>query len=195
MWQQPLPGMLGKCSPLSESLPRLPLAKLAGSLLCLPKPTPPPLCYEAPHADTGRVQFPSPKGTLKWATGVSGPQCPCSRQEEGPGGGGSTGIQRTGASVPAGPASRSCWRCHGYLQAFLPPPCTPTRQPLTLGPGPSRDRGSWVSWKRFPGTRSGLSHWLDEPAGKGHPQGHCQGLELHFFEVPRLAKRLSPVRC
>lgn len=68
------------------------------------------------------------------------------------------------------------WTCLPQLLVlpWLPNKPSPfsTRQPLILRPGLSRDLGSWVSWKRFPGTHSGLPHWLAELAGKGHPRGH-----------------------
>lgn len=56
------------------------------------------------------------------------------RQLWGPGG------RRAGASVPAGPASRNCWCCHGY-QTSLPPslPASPSSSdqafPGTKAPG------------------------------------------------------------
>ena len=95
-------------------------------------PKAPPLPMRAPHVGTGTMQFSSPKGNIEWMTGVSGPQSPCLCQEEGPGGGGSTGIRGTGASVPAGLASRSCWRCHGYRASIsLPQPHPPAPHPRT----------------------------------------------------------------
>lgn len=93
-------------------------------VLALP-PKAPPFPMRAPHVGTGTMQFSSPKGNVEWMTGVSGPQSPCLCQEEGPGGGGSTGIRGTGASVPAGLASRSCWRCHGYRASISLPPTPP----------------------------------------------------------------------
>lgn len=128
----------------------------------------PPFPVRAPPHGRNRVRFSSWKGNLKHVAGVCGSQSPSLCQEEGPVGG-SAGFRRAGASMPAGSASHSCWRCHGY-QASLP--LLPTRQPLTLRSGLSRDQGSWVSWKRFPGTHRGLPHWRAEPAGKGHPRGH-----------------------
>lgn len=83
-----------------------------------PPPHPPPLA------------FPSLKGNLEPMTGVSGPQSPAAPGEL-------QGRRQcwdlgAGASVPAGLASRSCWRCHSYRASLLFSPL-----PNPTNPSPS----------------------------------------------------------
>lgn len=162
---------MGNAHLFQKALPDCPWPSLQGLCSAFQSPT---LSYEAPHADTGRVQFPSPKGTLEWVTVSLDLSVPARARRRALG-----AVAALGSSGQAPPCQLGLPPAAAGVAMVIckhsstPPPCTPTRQPLTLGPGPSRDRGSWVSWKRFPSTRSGLSHWLDEPAGKGHPQGHC----------------------
>lgn len=91
-------------------------------------------------------------------------------------GGGDQGSRRLLDRLGLAP-SRSCHGCLGYRASItLSSPHRPSpAQPLTLRPGPSRDCSSWVPWKRFPGTRSGLPHWQRVAAGEGRTPGYLQG--------------------
>lgn len=96
-WQQPLPMILWKCSPLSGSPPDCSGRACRVSALLLKDP---PFPVRAPHVGSHGAQFSSLKPRA--IAGVSGPQSPCPCQKEGHGGS-SSGVLGGGGQVPPCP--------------------------------------------------------------------------------------------